>query len=116
MKTTWQKAWVYINSNHLGPAGALTTILGFYSPSEMSFQNRVWSVNHVRFSLAVQFHSGPLAFLAYPDDQSGGKVASSLAKWSQTMLHRSQKLLAARERLQNTGALRKRQFKRMTAK
>lgn len=41
MKTTWQKAWVCTGSNHVGPAGALTTTLGFYSSSAMSFGDHV---------------------------------------------------------------------------
>lgn len=74
MKTAWQKVQVYINSNHLGPAGALTTILGFYSPSEMSFQDHVcgqlimcvsvWLGDHT-----LQFHSGPLTSLAFQYDR-----------------------------------------------
>lgn len=74
MKTTWQKAQVYINSNHLGPAGALTTILAIYSPSEMSFWDHVCGQLIMCVSVwlseyALQFHFGPLTFLAFQDDQ-----------------------------------------------
>lgn len=75
MKTTWQKAGACVYSNHLGPAGALTAVLGFDSPSEMSFRDHVcgqfimcvsvWPGEH-----ALQFHFGPLAFLAFQDDQN----------------------------------------------
>ena len=75
MKTTWQKAGVCIYSNHLGPAGALTEILGVDSPSEMSFRDHVCGqfIMCVSFGLgehALQFHFGPLAFLAFQDDQN----------------------------------------------
>lgn len=70
MKTTWQTAWVCLYPNHLGPAGALTTIPGFYSPSEMSFRDHVCGQLIVCVSVwlsayALQFHFGPLAFLAF---------------------------------------------------
>lgn len=132
MKTTWQKAQVQIHSNHLGPAGALTTILGFFSPSETSFQDHecgqlivcvsVWMGDY-----APQLHFGPLSSFAFPVTNNPcragiiGRESSLLIGQpepdnSTQFPEAPQKHSRAREHLQNPGAMRRRQFRRRTAK